>query len=294
MKVGIVTVTYNSRNVLEDFFASLAKQSYADYALYIVDSGSTDDTATYIQAHLPERCTFLQNSENIGFAAGTNQGIRAAFQNGCTAILALNNDVFFGADLLERLVYALDQYKCDMTAPMMYYYEPKDCIWAAGGSLQRCRGYQNKHRGAGEMDHGQYNIACRITFAPLCCVLIRKTVFDRVGLLDERYFTYTEDVDFMYRCLKQGLSLWYVPEATLYHKVSSLTGGDDSEFAIRYMTRNRMYFLRKHLPSWKVLLWGVHFMAFTAPKRLLLGHDSIRIWRLRCASVLEGLRMDHD
>ncbi|MHB1952983.1 MAG: glycosyltransferase family 2 protein [Sulfobacillus sp.] len=287
MKIGIVTVTYNSRSVLEDFFASLEKQTYADHALYIVDSGSTDDTVAYVRAHLPERGRFLQNSENIGFAAGTNQGIRAAFQDGCTAILALNNDVVFGPELLERLAGALGQYRCDMTTPMMYYYEPKDRIWAAGGSLQPWLGYRNKHRGEGETDHGQYNVACRVTFAPLCCVLIRKEVFDRVGLLDERYFTYTEDVDFMYRCLKQGISLWYVPKAKLWHKVSTLTGGDTSSFALRYQTRNAIYFQRKHLPRWLALYWYSYtqtrsFLAY------LFGHNTRSKWDLRRTAAKDG------
>lgn len=289
MKIGIVTVTYNSRSVLEDFFASLERQTYADHALYIVDSGSTDDTVVYVQAHLPERCTFLQNAENIGFAAGTNQGIRAAFQDGCMAILALNNDVVFGPELLERLVEALDQYKCDMTTPMMYYHEPKDRIWAAGGSLQPWLGYRNKHCGEGKTDHGQYSVACRVTFAPLCCVLIRKDVFDRVGLLDERYFTYTEDVDFMYCCLKQGLSLWYVPEAKLWHKVSSLTG-NMSDFMVRYCTRNRVYFLRKHMPYLLALLWYWQLQARSA-LAYLLRRKTLSKWKLRRVAAKEGWDM---
>ena len=59
----------------------------------------------------------------------------------------------------------------------------------------------------------------------------------------------------MYRCLKQGLALWYVPEAKLWHKVSSLTGGDSSAFALQYMTRNRIYFLRKNMPRLLALYW---------------------------------------
>lgn len=289
MKVGIVTVTYNSRNVLEDFFLSLGSQTYTNFVLYVVDSGSTDDIAAYVQSHFPERCTFLPNAENIGFAAGTNQGIRAAFQDGCTAILALNNDVVFGPELLERLVEALDQYKCDMTTPMMYYHEPKDRIWAAGGSLQPWLGYRNKHRGEGETDRGQYSVACRVTFAPLCCVLIRKEVLDRVGLLDERYFTYTEDVDFMYLCLKQGLSLWYVPEAKLWHKVSSLTG-NMSDFMVRYCTRNRMYFMRKNLPVLQAWFW---YMAYQAHYMLdvILQKSSMCRWKLRSISAIEGWNM---
>jgi GT2 family glycosyltransferase len=290
MKIGIVTVTYNSRSVLEDFFSSLDRQTYPHHALYIVDSGSTDDTAPYLQANLPEGCTFLQNEENIGFAAGTNQGIQAALRDGCAAILALNNDVVFGPELLERLAGALDQYHCDMTTPMMYFYEPNDRIWAAGGSLQPRLGYRNKHRGGGETDHGQYSVACRVSFAPWCCVLIRRGVLDRVGLLDERYFTYTEDVDFMYRCLKQGLSLWYVPEAKLWHKVSSLTGGDASAFAQRYMTRNRIYFLRKNMPRLLAVYWYVwsqtrSFFAF------LVGRISYSTWSLRRNAAKEGWNM---
>ena len=290
MKIGIVTVTYNSRSVLEDFFSSLKCQTYPDHALYIVDSGSTDDTAAYIQAHLPERCTFLQNAENIGFASGTNQGIQAALQDGCDAILALNNDVVFGPELLQRLAGALAQYYCDMTTPMMYFYEPTDRIWAAGGSLQPYFGYRNKHRGGGETDHGQYNFPCRVTFAPLCCVLIRREVLDRVGLMDERYFTYTEDVDFMYRCLKQGLSLWYVPEAKLWHKVSSLTGGDSSAFALQYMTRNRIYFLRKSMPHVLALYWYVWTQTRSA-LAFLLGRNSYSKWKLRRNAAKEGWNM---
>ncbi len=290
MKIGIVTVTYNSRSVLEDFFASLEKQTHTDHALYIVDSGSTDDTAAFVQARMPEGCAFLQNSENIGFAAGTNQGIRAALRDGCTAILALNNDVVFGPELLERLAGALDQYKCGMTAPLMYYFEPKDRIWAAGGSLQPWLGYRNKHRGGGETDNGQYNVACRVTFAPLCCVLIRKEVFDRVGLLDERYFTYTEDVDFMYRCLKQGLSLWCVPEARLWHKVSALTGGDLSTFSLRYQTRNAIYFQHKHLPGWLALCWYGYAQARSL-LAYLVGRNTRAKWNLRRAAAKEGRQL---
>ena len=292
MKIGIVTVTYNSRSVLEDFFSSLERQTCADHALYIVDSGSTDDTVAYVQAHMPGRCRFLQNPENIGFAAGTNQGIQAAFQDGCTAILVLNNDVVFGPELLERLAGALDQYHCDMTTPMMYYNEPKDCIWAAGGSLQPWLGYLSKHRGVGEKDHGQYGVACRMTFAPLCCVLIRKEVLDRVGPLNERYFTYTEDVDFMYRCLKQGVALWYVPEAKLWHKVSSLTG-NMSDFMVHYCVRNRILFVRQHLPYYVALYWYFYTQA-RSTLAYLLGRKSLARWDLCRASAKEGWNMPAD
>ena len=286
-KIGIVTVTYNSRSVLEDFFASLSKQTYASFNLYIVDSGSTDETLTYCRAympHIPGKTVILENSKNIGFAAGTNQGVKHAMQDGCDYILALNNDTVFDPDLLQLLANGLKKHKCDMTAPMMYYYEPKDRIWAAGGRLQKCLAYRNIHRGFNETDRGQYSIPCQITFAPLCCVLIRKEVFDKVGLLDEAYFTYTEDVDFMLQCLRHDSKLWYIPSAKLWHKVSSLTGAT-SEFTVRNCTINRLYFIKKNLPAPLATAWRIAYSIYYILEFFMRKHSWEKVaFRLQAAS----------
>ena len=256
----------------------------------LFNSGSADGTDSTVQAHRSEHCTFIQNHENIGFAAGTNQGIRAALKDNCTAVLVINNDVVFGPDLLEQLVNALNQYHCDMVTPMMYYFEPANRIWSAGGSLPWWRIYHNQQRGIDETDHGQFNAACRVTFAPLCCVLMRSEVLEYVGLLDERFFTYTEDVDFMYRCLKHRISLWYVPEAKLWHKVSTLSDAESPTFALQYMTRNRIYFLRKHMPQPLALLcyWQSQLRSALA---FILGHNSLAKWNLRRTSARDGWNM---
>lgn len=289
MKIGIVTVTFNSSKVLEDFFSSVRNQTWSNYILYVVDNASRDNTCRYVQQHMPAHGVLLENAENVGFAAGTNQGIRRALDEGCEAILALNNDVFFGPDLLERLVDGLRRYNCEMTTPLMYYHQPKDRIWAAGGTLQPCLAFRSTHRGQEETDHGQYAAPARVTFAPLCCVLICRTVFDRVGLLDERYFTYTEDVDFMYRCLKAGIALWYIPEARLWHKVNSLTG-TASAFSLRYGARNRAYFIAKHLSGLTRGLFNLLYPAYYL-LRYLLGRDSRNTCRIRQAAWAEGRRM---
>src|SRR5215469_129258 len=99
MKVGIVTVTYNSINVLEDFLSSIEGQDFKDLTLYVVDSGSSDETIPYLASHMPTGAKLIENGCNVGFAAGTNLGIRAALQDGCGAVLVLNNDVVFGPTL---------------------------------------------------------------------------------------------------------------------------------------------------------------------------------------------------
>lgn len=292
MKIGIVTVTFNSGQVLEDFFSSLRAQTWPDSLLYVIDNASSDNTCACVRSQLPQGGVLVENTGNIGFAAATNQGIRLALDDQCDAILALNNDVSFAPDLLEQLADGLSRHHCEMTAPMMYYHRPENRIWAAGGTLQPWLAFRSLHRGENETDHGQYAVPCRVTFAPLCCVLIRRSVFDRVGLLDERYFTYSEDVDFMYRCLQAGLALWYIPTARLWHKVNSLTG-TASPFSLRYGARNRAYFIAKHCSGLTRRLFNILYPAYYR-LRYWLGRDTRATWQIRKAAWAEGMRMLQD
>jgi GT2 family glycosyltransferase len=290
-RIGVVTVTYNSGSVLRAFFRSVLAQSLSDFNLYVVDNASRDDTMAVLREYPDSRVRSIANATNAGVAEGNNQGIRAALEDGCSTVLLLNNDTEFPPDLFAKLYAGLDEHDAAMTTAKMLYFEPSGKIWCAGGWLDEKRYFNAQHYGMQEQDHGQYDVVRQVTYTPTCCLLVRRSVFERVGLMDSRYFVYQDDVDFLYRCYREGLSLWYLPEAVLYHKVSALTGGDESEFAIRYMTRNRTYFLRKHLPVWQGLVWSLHFLLLTAPMRVVRGRDSLHIWRLRCASLLEGWRM---
>ena len=101
-------------------------------------------------------------------------------------------------------------------------------------------------------------------------------VFRLIGFLDARYFVYFEDVDFMYRAMKASVKLVYLPGTTLLHRVNALTG-TDSEFTIRYINRNYLYFLLKHLGMWKTApLWVANQAYFSA--RLLLTFDTPRFF----------------
>lgn len=293
-QIGVVTVTFNSGGVFRPFLNCVFGQTLTNYRLYVVDNASKDDTLAILTENHDERIRLIANPGNRGVAAGNNQGIRAAMADGCKTVLLLNNDTEFPEDLFAKLYSALEVNHCEMTTPKMFYFEPSDLIWCAGGWFDSRRFYGAFHFGMGEKDRGQYDESRRITYAPTCCLLVRRSVFQKIGIMDSKYFVYHDDVDFLYRCFRENIPLWYVPKAVLSHKVSSLTGGDESDFAIRYMTRNRMYFIRKHLPAWQALIWGVHFLAYTAPKLVLIGRDSFSRWRLRCGSLFEGLRMAHE
>jgi GT2 family glycosyltransferase len=247
-KIGVVTVTYNSGEVLPDFLQSLYAQTHSNYVLYAIDNASRDSTLEQLRQWGDARLVLIPNEHNVGVAAGNNQGIRAAIQDGCEFVLLLNNDVVFGPDLFKQLMDGLTEHNCQMITPLIYYYEPKDMIWCAGGHFQPWLGYRSLHYGENQQDGGQFDKPRVVTYAPTCCVLIRREIFQSVGLMDERYFVYYDDTDFMLRAYKAKQSLFYLPTAKLWHKVNSLTG-TASEFTVRYGARNRALFHKKHVPS---------------------------------------------
>jgi GT2 family glycosyltransferase len=253
-KIGIVTVTYNSADVLHDFLRSLDAQTHTDFLLYAVDNASRDSTLDQLRAWGDPRLRIIANSENIGIAAGNNQAIHAAIAEGCDYILFLNNDVEFEPETFADMVADLDRFKCDLLAPKILY-EDGVHIWSAGGTFKRLKGYLGSHTGEGERDQGQYDQPLRILNAPGCCILVRTAVFEQIGMMDAKYFVYHEDADFLFRAWRAGLVMYYTPRARILHKVSALTGGSASEFTIRYNARGHVYFMLKNLGLLKCLFF---------------------------------------
>jgi len=287
-KVGLVTVLYNSSDVLIDFLGSVERQSYKNFVTYCVDNASKDDSVEQCSAR-GSRFVVIKNYKNVGVAEANNQGIRAALADGCDSILLINNDTVFPPDLIEVLLAGLGRHSCDMTTPKIYYHDRPNVIWCAGGRFQLRKSYHTEHIGVGSIDAGQYDTSTRVTYVPTCCLLIRHKVFERVGLMDSRYFVYSDDADFLYRCLREDLKVWYLPEAKLWHKVSSLTGAN-SDFSAHYCTRNRIYFLRKHLPYWMAL--GLYLKSqLRSVVALLVGKISLSSWKQRRKSSAEGWAM---
>lgn len=258
--IGIVTVTYNSAAVLPDFLSSLKQQTYRNFIVYAVDSCSSDNSVSLLQEQSGPAFKVIKNAENVGIAKGNNQGIRAALADGCGTVLLLNNDVVFEQNFILILLEGLKANPSSMTVPLIYFHDSPTTIWAAGGGFRAALGQQTFHRGEGKEDNGQYNDAVEIDFAPACCILIKRDVFSKIGLMDERFFVYCEDVDFMYRASKANLATRVIPSAKLWHKVHALTGGE-SDFTYFYGARGRALFLYKHLPN-SALMWLALHAAF--------------------------------
>lgn len=287
--MGVVTVTYNSDDVLDDFLDSLAKQTFDNFLLFAVDNASSDKTLERLASWTDQRIRIIANSDNRGVAEGNNQGIRAALEADCSSVLLINNDTVFGESLLAQLAQGMDLYSADMTCPKMMYFDDPERLWAAGGTFQRLLGYRIRHRGGEQIDRGQFDRVARVTYVPTCCVLIRSALFGKIGLMDPRYFVYGDDADFMYRAFRAAASLIYLPRSKLLHKVGRLTGRN-SAFSVRFTARNRIYFMRKHFGPIRSVSWTLMYAGYFC-LRFAVRKDDFAGFRLRQKSLLEGCRM---
>lgn len=249
IRIGLVTVLYNSNDVLPGFFESLSKQTYTNYHLYIIDNSpsvETDLLLNNLSVKYPMvDYVHLKSDTNLGVAKGNNIGIESARQAGVDYILLLNNDIeFYQVGLLEKMINMAVERNEKLLIPKILYYQSRT-IWMAGGCFQTLLA-RTPHIGERKEDSPKYNIAKYVDYAPTCFMLISRDVFDAVGIMDEKYFVYYDDSDFIFRARKKGFKIYYIPFLEVFHKVSSSTGGRLSPFSVYYTNRNRLYYVRKH------------------------------------------------
>jgi GT2 family glycosyltransferase len=263
-KIGIVTVTYNSEPYLDQFFNSLNSQDYYNHKTYVIDNSSKDKTVFLLNTKYVNRdsITVLTNESNLGVAAGNNQGILMALSDGCEWILLLNNDTTFPPDFLSQLLASCEQHSWKVVVPKIHFDSPSGHIWYGGGGFNPRRGNTGYHNGIGEIDHGQYDVESIVDYSPTCAMLIHRSVFIDVGLMDESYFVYFDDTDFCWRLKQVGIPIGYTPVTSLVHKVGGSTGGTQSPFTIRMTSRNRLYYLRKHFGVLSANLWMPVFLLY--------------------------------
>ena len=253
-KIGVVTVTYNSDKVLQPFLSDLFAQSFHNFNLYVIDNASEDKTLKILDDLNDNRVNQIRNHSNIGVAAANNIGIKKALEDKCSHILILNNDIEFSNSLFKDMLVSIKKENCSMTTPKIMYHSDKDIIWYAGGGFKKSNGYLPYHTGFNENIKNNNYQSLYVDYASTCCLLIKKDVFETIGYMDEKYFVYFDDTDFLFRVKKEGVhKIYYDSQITLFHKVGSLTKSLTKEFERSYRThfflkqniRNHIYFLRK-------------------------------------------------
>jgi len=256
--VGIITVNYNGGPFIAPFATSLARITYPRYRLIVVDNASSDGSAEELLRLCPG-AVLLRNRENLGIAGGNNRGIAYCLEEGFDYILFINNDTEVAPDFLDRLVEVADAHT--LVVPRVYLRDRPDRLDDTAGDFDWWRGVwrpwpYGKPPPQGEDVHP-------VGMASLCCLLAPSGLFREVGLMDEAFFMYYEDFDFVARALGRGYRLLLNPRAVIYHRKAA-SSGLASSFKLYYATRNRPYFLRRHSPRLRFLLFLAYFLVTRA------------------------------
>jgi len=217
--------------------------------IVVIDNSPVPDGSLKKALKKHKNVKLITTLQNTGFAAGNNLGIRYGLKHKADYFLLLNNDVLVERRFLRHLLAA----KADLAVPKIYFakgYEyHKDryqedelgkVIWYAGGKFDWNEVF-GRHLGVDEVDTGQYDKTKAVDFANFCCVLIKREVIDKIGLLDPAYFLYWEDADFSHRAQMAGFKQVFVPQSKVWHK-SSGSSGSGSKIHDYYLTRNRLVF----------------------------------------------------
>ena len=261
--VGIVTVNYNSAAFIGEFVDSLRHIDYPNARLIVVDAASHDGSADEIAQRCPG-AHVVRCQENVGIARGNNIGAEFCRQRGFDYVLFMNNDTTHERDFLRMLVEAAGPRT--MTVPRILYAHDHRLISTHAGDFDWNLGlFRNTYHG--KPDGPATRRRRELQTASFCCLLAPTGVFDHVGPLDERFFMYYEETDFLRRALAAGYRLLYVPEAVVYHRESASSGGGwMTPFKHYYATRNRLYLVRKHARSpLRYALFTLYFWATRVP-----------------------------
>lgn len=248
-RVSVVIPNLNGRNLLGDCLVSLEKQSFRDFEVILVDNGSDDRSVDFVKDNFRWVVKIIENSENKGFAAASNQGIRASDGD---YIALLNNDTEAHPQWLEELVMAGDGTPdAGMFASKTLFFDDRNIIDTAG-HLFYPDGL-NRGRGRLEIDEGQYDDKTDVFFPSGCAALYRRAMLDEIGLFDERHFAYGDDTDIGIRGRLADWKCVFVPEARVYHHYS-MTTGMYSPAKVYLVERNRIWIVWKYFPLKNLLL----------------------------------------
>ncbi len=260
LTISVVVVNWNRRNLLRSCLASLHRQSGVQPEIIVVDNGSSDDSVALVVAEFP-RVQVIRNSVNRGFCAANNQGMRAATGD---LIALLNNDAEADPDWLAQLSRAFrGRPEVGMAASkILVYSDPRridkagHLIWPDG---------QNRGRGTGALDHGQFDREEEVLWPDGCAAMYRHSMLREIGGFDEDFFAYADDAELGLRARIAGWCCIFAPRATvLHHRGATL--GVASVRRLILIERNRVLLAVKLFP-WSLLWLNVFYYA----QRLLAG-----------------------
>jgi len=291
----VIVLNFNGEHLLPACLDSLARQTGADIDTVVVDNGSSDGSAALIAQKYPW-ARFIALPENSGFSTANNVALRDALDRGSEYALLLNNDTFAAPDFVAQMLAVIQSdSRIAAVSPKIYFAHQPNALWYAGGDFSLWTSFNN-HRGWRKEDRGQFDHIQKITQATGCAMLVRLRTLQEVGLLDEQFWAYVEDLDWSVRFLKKGYRLAFAPKARLWHLDGATAvgamGSGSKVFRQFLSTRNMVFLARKHVSWWQAptYVFGFLFNHIAFYTGLRLWHRDFRaLWAIY-RGLNQGLR----
>lgn len=244
MKVSVVTPNYNGEKFLKTFLDSLNEDSEYIGEVIIIDNGSSDGSVGYLKNNSYNfPLVLIENSENLGFAPAVNQGILKAKNE---LIFSINNDTEIKKGTIKALIDLINSSdEIFSVQAKMLQYNNKDLIDDVGDEYNLLAWTKK----TGENHHSdEYSQVKEIFSSCAGAAMYKKSILDEIGLFDDNFFAYMEDVDLALRSKINGYKNLLCPEAIVYHIGSATSGSRYNEFKVKLAARNNVWVVYKNLP----------------------------------------------
>jgi len=311
-KVAIIVLNWNGWRDTIECLESLQCIKYPNYEIIVVDNGSTDDSVEKLKEWAIKRwgpsllaqkgreesefqlrhgvllstnIFLVQLPHNLGYAGGNNAGIRLALEHGATYIWILNNDTVVDSYSLSEMVrIAETDPRIGVVGAKILFYENPDVIYETWADVILWAGLAFLH-GYRKRDQGQLETTREVHFVSGACMLVRSETVESVGLIDESFFMYCEEVDWQIRMRKAGWKIVYCTSAKIWHKGGSSIGYGSSRH-LYYVTKNSIRLVRRYSKHTLPLACTAHVLRLM--RRLLRGQVSLA-WAI-ANGILDGVR----
>lgn len=264
---SVITVNFNQPAVTIDFLKSIRQHTNQnEVEVILVDNGSSEDHhEEFLQVY--PGLVYIFSGRNLGFAGGNNLGVARAKGD---YLLFLNNDTEITSNLIPELSASLDENEeIGLISPLLLYFDAPDIIQYAGFTPMNYLTCRNSGIGSMESNQGQYDQQSRETgFCHGAAMMCRRKDLDRVGLMENNFFLYYEELDWCEKFKRNGKKIWFTGRTKVYHK-ESISVGKESSIKTYFMTRNRMLFIRRNTGLFNTIAFSLYYILLACPKQIL-------------------------